>query len=118
MTTIRAAVCREFGAPLVIEELTLSEPGAGEIEVEIEAVAICHSDISYIEGGWGGELPAVYGHEAAGIVRRAGPGASSFAEGERVIVTLIRNCGQCRSCTTGHPAYCGHRASGRTRRGR
>ena len=56
---IRAAVCRAFGAPLTIETLTLRDPGPGEIAVAVEAVAICHSDISYIEGAWGGALPAV-----------------------------------------------------------
>ncbi|MEM7491559.1 MAG: alcohol dehydrogenase catalytic domain-containing protein, partial [Pseudomonadota bacterium] len=61
MRTIRAAVCRTFGAPLEIEVLDLAAPGPGAVEVEIEACAVCHSDITFMEGGWGGELPAVYG---------------------------------------------------------
>jgi Zn-dependent alcohol dehydrogenase len=69
---IRAAVCHEFGSDLTIETLILRDPGPGEVEVTLEAVAICHSDISYIEGGWGGPLPSVYGHEAAGRVTAVG----------------------------------------------
>ena len=62
---IRAAVCRTFGAPLSIEEVELADPGPGEVRVKIAACAICHSDIFYLDGAWGGELPAIYGHEAA-----------------------------------------------------
>ena len=75
---MKAAVCRAFKKPLSIEEVQLAEPGPGEVKVRIAACAICHSDILFIEGAWGGELPAVLGHEAAGIVeagrrrRRAG----------------------------------------------
>ena len=60
---MKAAVCREFGTPLVIEEVQLAQPGPGEVQVRMRATAICHSDITYAEGGWGGTLPAVYGHE-------------------------------------------------------
>lgn len=67
MTRIKAAVCTEFGQPLQIEDVLLRAPQAGELEVTLEAVAICHSDIHFAEGAWGGDLPAVYGHEAAGL---------------------------------------------------
>ena len=106
MPKVRAAVCHEFGKPLVIEEVELAAPGAGEVEVKLAACAICFSDISYLDGGWGGTLPAVYGHEAAGHVTRLGPGVTGFAEGDPVIVTLIRACGSCPSCATGHPTTC------------
>ena len=104
--TVRAAVCRAFGEPLTIEEITLAAPEAGQVEVALEAVAICHSDITYIKGDWGGTLPAVYGHEAAGRVVGVGPGVQGVTEGDRVVVTLIRSCGQCRSCATGHQVSC------------
>jgi len=106
MTIIRAAVCRSFGAPLAIEELRLAAPGPGEVAVEIAAVAICHSDISYADGAWGGGLPAVYGHEAAGRVAALGPGVTTLAEGQPVIVTLIRSCGTCPACAGGAPVHC------------
>ena len=70
----RAAVCRAFGAPLSIETIDLRPPGPGEVLIRTAACAICHSDIFYMDGAWGGELPAVYGHEAAGVVEAVGPG--------------------------------------------
>lgn len=106
MARVRAAVCREFGAPLVIEEVILADPGPGEVEVAISACAVCHSDISLAEGGWAGPLPAVYGHEAAGHVTRLGPGVTRYAPGDAVLVTLFRACGHCPSCIAAHPATC------------
>ena len=105
---MKAAVCRAFGAPLAIEEVDLEPPGKGEIEVSLKACAICHSDISAAEGIWGGTLPAIYGHEASGVVSACGPGSSSFAPGDRVLVTLIRACGSCPSCDGGAPTSCDH----------
>lgn len=106
MTSIRAAVCRSFGAPLSIESVDLRAPVQGEVEVTLGAVAICHSDISYAEGIWGGDLPAVYGHEAAGRVTGVGPGVTDLNPGTPVVVTLIRACGHCPSCASGRPVYC------------
>ncbi|WP_406648060.1 Zn-dependent alcohol dehydrogenase [Aliisedimentitalea scapharcae] len=106
MQTIKAAVCHEFGAPLVIEDIQLAPPGMGEVEITLDAVAICHSDISYADGAWGGHLPAVYGHEAAGIITRVGGGVTGFDLGDSVVVTLIRSCGTCPSCASGKPTIC------------
>ncbi len=106
MQTIKAAVCHEFGQPLVIEDVQLRAPEQNEIEVTLEAVAICHSDISYADGAWGGTLPAVYGHEAAGRITGVGAGVTGLAEGDPVVVTLIRACGQCPSCGAGRPTGC------------
>lgn len=103
---MKAAVCREFGQPLVIEEVSLAGAGPGEVRVKIKAVAICHSDILYAEGSWGGELPAVYGHECAGVVEEVGSGVINVKEGDHVVVTLIRSCGHCRECTRGNPVSC------------
>jgi len=106
MQTIKAAVCHKFGAPLVIEEVQLRAPEMGEVEVDLTAVAICHSDISFAEGAWGGSLPAVYGHEAAGHVSAIGPGVGTLAVGDAVVVTLIRACGHCPNCCAGRPTTC------------
>jgi len=106
MSRIKAALCTDFTAPLTIEEINLRAPIAGEIEVTLEAVAICHSDISFAEGGWGGDLPAVYGHEAAGRVTAIGDGVRGIETGQRVVVTLIRSCGTCVNCATGKPTIC------------
>ncbi|MBK0327410.1 Zn-dependent alcohol dehydrogenase [Rhodobacteraceae bacterium F11138] len=106
MQTIKAAVCREFGAPLVIEDIQLDAPGTGQVEVTLDAVAICHSDISFADGAWGGHLPAVYGHEAAGTITALGDAAADFQIGDTVIVTLIRACGTCPNCAGGKPTIC------------
>ena len=102
----RAAVCRAFGEPLQIEDIELAAAGPDEVRVKMVATAICHSDITYAAGGWGGTLPAVYGHEGAGIVEAVGPGVTSVAVGDHVVVTLIRSCGHCHGCTKGMPVMC------------
>jgi Zn-dependent alcohol dehydrogenase len=103
---MKAAVCYEFGKPLQIQKVTLRAPKAGEVEITLKACAICHSDISYAQGAWAGPLPAIYGHEAAGIVTGLGEGVTRYEVGDTVLVTLIRSCGQCVSCQSGHPAQC------------
>ena len=106
MTQIKAAVCRAHGAPLEIETVTLRNPQMGEVQVRLKACAICHSDISYADGAWGGTLPAIYGHEAAGHVTATGDGVRGIAVGDPVVVTLIRSCGTCPSCGGGTPTIC------------
>ena len=104
---MRAAVCHAFGKPFRIEAVDIDAPGPGEIAVDVAACAICHSDIIFADGGWGGALPAVYGHEAAGIVSKVGKGVEDFKAGDHVVVTLIRACGHCPSCNGGHLVTCG-----------
>ncbi|MDG2025526.1 MAG: Zn-dependent alcohol dehydrogenase [Acidimicrobiales bacterium] len=103
---VKAAVCREFGAPLSIEEITVAAPGAGQVKVDVEACAICHSDIHFIDGAWGGRLPTIYGHEAVGTVSAIGDGVDNVAVGDRVVISLIRSCGSCPSCQRGMPVNC------------
>jgi Zn-dependent alcohol dehydrogenase len=103
---LRAAVCRAAGEALVIEDVTLAPPGPGEVEVRIAACAICHSDVAFLAGEWATSLPAVFGHEAAGIVERVGQGVRGVAPGDHVVVTLIRACGRCRCCQQGQRANC------------
>jgi Zn-dependent alcohol dehydrogenase len=102
----RAAVCHAFGEPHLVEEVLLRAPLVDEVLVKVGACAICHSDISYAAGAWGGALPAVYGHEAAGTVVEVGSGVERVRTGDRVVVTLVRSCGTCPSCTRGRPALC------------
>jgi len=106
-TKIHAAVCRKFGAPLTVEQLSLAAPGDGELQVRVAFCAICHSDIHYAAGAWGGRLPAVYGHEAAGVVEAVGAGVDGATVGDQVVVTLLRACGRCHHCARGESQVCG-----------
>jgi Zn-dependent alcohol dehydrogenase len=103
---MKAAICREFGQPLVIEDVTLAPVSIGQVHVKVAACAICHSDIMAASGAWGGHLPAVYGHEAAGTVLSVGAGVDDVSVGDAVLVTLIRACGTCPTCEGGHPTSC------------
>lgn len=103
---MRAAVCHEFGHPLVVEEVALRELGPDDVHVDIAACAVCHSDIHFAEGAWGGFLPTVYGHEAAGDVLAVGSNVSDVSVGDRVVVTLIRYCGECAQCRRGNEVFC------------
>ena len=107
MARIRAAVCREFGKPLVIEEVELRAPEGREVEVTLAACAICHSDISFVDGGWGGTLPAVYGHEAAGRITAVGPAVTRLRDRRRGggdADPRLRHTAP--SCATGAPVIC------------
>jgi S-(hydroxymethyl)glutathione dehydrogenase/alcohol dehydrogenase len=105
--SIRAAVCHERGAPLLVESLNLEEPRENEVRVQLKAAAICHSDIAFLRGDWGeGVNPTVAGHEAAGIVESTGPSVDSLAVGDHVVVTLVRSCGTCAACAAGHSVCC------------
>ena len=103
---MKAAVCRGFRVPLQIEELRLDTLEADEVTVDLAACAICHSDIAFAEGDWGGDLPAVYGHEAAGTVREVGQEVSGLVPGDRVVVSLMRSCGRCYFCERGDAHLC------------
>lgn len=106
---VRAAVCHAFGSPLTVEPVVVAAPAPGEVRIRIEACAICHSDVAYADGAWGGDLPAVYGHEACGFVEQVGASVEALEVGRRVVVGLVRYCGECARCRAGEPALCtGH----------
>jgi Zn-dependent alcohol dehydrogenase len=103
---MKAAVCYEFGQPLVIEDVEIDTPKAGEVKVRMAATAICHSDIHLIRGEWGGDVPLIAGHEGAGIVEQVGSAVSLVQEGDHVVVSLLRACGRCKFCTMGVSHLC------------
>jgi S-(hydroxymethyl)glutathione dehydrogenase / alcohol dehydrogenase len=105
-TKLRAAVLREFGQPLVIEELELDPPKTGELQVRMAASGVCHSDLHVAQGVHPTELPVVLGHEGAGIVEQVGPGVVGLAPGDHVLLTWLPYCGHCRSCAGGWPNRC------------
>ena len=99
-------MCHAFGEPLVVEEVELDAPRPGEVRVRVAACAVCHSDVAYASGAWGGSVPAIYGHEAAGVVEEVGGEAGELRPGDHVVVTLVRSCGACHTCRRGQPALC------------
>lgn len=101
-----AAVLWEAGKPLEVKEIDVAEPRAGEVAVEIAAAGLCHSDLSMIGGNIPQPLPAVPGHEAAGIVSAVGPGVDSIAVGDHVIMVYRPFCGRCKQCSRGRPGLC------------
>jgi len=104
---MRAAVLREAGAPLTIEDVTLLPPRAGEVVVEIEAAGVCHSDYHYMTGDISCPLPAVLGHEGAGTVVEVSPDSTGrISVGDRVALMWRPRCGQCRYCLEGNPVLC------------
>jgi aryl-alcohol dehydrogenase len=103
--TATAAVLREIGEPLQLEEVELSAPGEGEVLVRMRGVGICHTDISAAHGAIPIPLPAVLGHEGSGIVEAVGPGVDELAVGDRVALSFD-HCGECPQCEHKHPAYC------------
>jgi len=103
---MNAAVCYEFGKPLVVEMVELDPPQMGEVCVRLVACAICHSDVHEIRGEWGGTAPVVSGHEAAGVIESVGPSVTRVKPGDHVVVSLLRQCGECFYCTIGRPYRC------------
>jgi len=103
---MKAAVCYEFGKPLIIEDIDMAPTGKGEVKVRLAATAICHSDIHDIKGELPGPVPFVGGHESAGYVDEIGSGVTSVKVGDPVVVSLLASCGECHYCVTGLPHLC------------
>ena len=103
---MKAAVCYEFGKPLVIEDVTLDPPQHGEVRVRLGATAVCHSDIHVVRGELGGKPPLVPGHESAGWVDAVGEGVTLVKPGDQVVLTMVPSCGRCMMCVAGHPHLC------------
>jgi S-(hydroxymethyl)glutathione dehydrogenase/alcohol dehydrogenase len=103
---MKAAVCYEFGKPLVIEDVNLEPPRKGQVKVRLAATAVCHSDIHALRGDLRGVLPIVAGHESAGYIAEVGDGVTSVKVGDPVVVSLISSCGECLYCRSGFPHLC------------
>ncbi len=103
---MKAAVLYEPNTPLKIEEVELDEPQANEILVKLEAVGVCHTDLSFMKGEMPVGMPIVIGHEGCGIVEKIGPGVTSVKPGDKVISMVSFSCGQCRFCAEGRPTRC------------
>jgi S-(hydroxymethyl)glutathione dehydrogenase/alcohol dehydrogenase len=102
----RAAVLAEVKKPLEIWELEVDGPKEGEVLVRVVAAGVCHSDLHYIQGDLETPLPAIPGHEGAGVVEAVGPGVTRFRPGDPVVFVFRAFCGHCFYCLNGRPALC------------
>ena len=104
---MKAAVFYQPHVPVSVEELEIQPPQAGEVLLDIVGAGVCHSDYHYIDGHVKRDVtPWVMGHEGAGIIREVGPGVTSVAPGDKIILSLDAMCGYCRNCSNGSPALC------------
>lgn len=113
--TMKAAVLREFGKPLNIEEVEIPRPGQGEVLVKIEACGVCHTDLHAVEGDWPVKPnpPFIPGHEGVGHVVAVGAGVKHVKEGDRVgIPWLYSACGHCEHCLGGWETLCESQQNG------
>jgi alcohol dehydrogenase, propanol-preferring len=110
-TTMKAAVVRAFGQPLVIEDVAVPVPGPGEILVKVKACGVCHTDLHAASGDWPvkPQPPFIPGHEVAGVVAALGPGVTDFELGDAVGVAWLHDaCLACEYCVTGWETLCEH----------
>lgn len=103
---MRAAVCVETGSPLVIEDIPIPEPRAGEVLVHNHACGVCHTDLHVMKGEVGFPLPGVLGHEISGVVAEVGAGVTHVRPGDRVVGSFIMPCGSCENCARGMEDIC------------
>lgn len=102
---ITALVVEAQNAPFRVQEIELNEPGRGEVLIRIAASGVCHTDAITRAGDMMMPFPCVLGHEGSGTVEKIGPGVSTLAPGDKVIIGWP-SCGECRNCLDGHPRYC------------
>ncbi|MGV7332042.1 S-(hydroxymethyl)mycothiol dehydrogenase [Mycobacterium kansasii] len=104
--TVRGVISRKKGEPVELVDIVVPEPGPGEVVVDLSACGVCHTDLTYRDGGINHEYPFLLGHEAAGTVEAVGPGVTTVEPGDFVILNWRAVCGQCRACKRGRPHYC------------
>jgi Zn-dependent alcohol dehydrogenase len=104
---MRAALLEMPGAPLAVyDDVEVEDPRAGEVAVRVKHCGVCHSDVSIADGTFPSAMPVVLGHEAAGIVEAVGPGVTTLAVGDHVVLTPCPPCGTCPWCVRGEWSLC------------
>ena len=111
---MKAAVLFETKKPLEVAEVTVSKPGPREVLIRTHAVGVCRSDLHFVDGAYPHPLPAIPGHEAAGVVEAVGDEVRTVRPGDHVVTCLSAFCGHCEFCITGRMFLC---VSSETRRG-
>jgi S-(hydroxymethyl)glutathione dehydrogenase/alcohol dehydrogenase len=103
---MKAAVLREIGKPLEIENIEINKPKSHEVLIRTAAAGVCHSDLHFVDGLYRYPMPVVLGHESAGVVEAVGSEVHSVKPGDHVITCLSAFCGRCEHCLTGHLSRC------------
>jgi S-(hydroxymethyl)mycothiol dehydrogenase len=104
--TVRGVISRKKGEPVEVVDVVIPDPGPREVVVDIIACGVCHTDLTYRDGGINDEYPFLLGHEAAGTVESVGEGVTHVEPGDFVILNWRAVCGECRACKRGRPWYC------------
>jgi S-(hydroxymethyl)mycothiol dehydrogenase len=105
-STVRGVIARSLKAPTEIVDVVVPDPVGHDVVVTVQACGVCHTDLTYREGGINDEFPFLLGHEAAGVVESVGPDVTLVAPGDFVVLNWRAVCGQCRACKRGRPQYC------------
>ncbi len=103
---MKAAVLHQAPGTLSIEDVQISKPKSREVLIRTKAAGLCHSDLHFMEALYPFPLPAVLGHESAGVVEQVGDQVTYLKPGDHVITCLSVYCGTCQDCLTGEPARC------------
>ncbi|WP_396919045.1 S-(hydroxymethyl)mycothiol dehydrogenase, partial [Mycolicibacterium sp.] len=104
--TVRGVISRSKGQPVELVDIVIPDPGPGEVVVDIMTCGVCHTDLTYREGGINDEFPFLLGHEAAGTVESVGEGVTHVEPGDFVVLNWRAVCGECRACKRGRPYLC------------
>lgn len=106
MISARAAILYEIGGPWKVEDITINDPGPGEVLVKLASSGLCHSDDHLLTGDMPSPLPVIGGHEGAGEVLQVGPGVTQIEVGDHVVFSFIPSCGMCHWCAIGKTNLC------------
>ena len=108
---MKAAVLNEIPGELEIEDVSVDKPGPNEVLVQVVNAGLWHCDLHFMDAAWQTQLPAVMGHESAGVVQAVGDDVAYVQPGDHVITCLSVFCGNCDLCLTGRPTLCRNNAA-------
>jgi S-(hydroxymethyl)mycothiol dehydrogenase len=103
---VQGVIARSKNAPVELVDIVVPDPGSNDVVVRVQACGVCHTDLTYRDGGINDEFPFLLGHEAAGIVESVGDAVTHVEVGDFVVLNWRAVCGNCRACRRGRPWYC------------
>jgi S-(hydroxymethyl)mycothiol dehydrogenase len=103
---VQGVIARSKDAPVELVDITIPDPGPNDVIVRVQACGVCHTNLTYRDGGINDEFPFLLGHEAAGVVESAGSAVTHVEVGDFVVLNWRAVCGNCRACRRGRPWYC------------